>query len=233
MAKKDYYIIEKNLNRIMRGDPTNFLDPLTYKKIVSKLSKTNYSVYYPYEDSEKVIIYTKTIPALTILEIVSNEPLTHRAILGSLYGLGLDGSLFGDIIITDNHYYLIVIDSIADLIKNELTKIGNTNVTIKDSDVSVLTDYHHSYQEIEIIISSLRIDNIVASLIGTSRENVKKEFLSDNVTLNYEICHKVNYPLKPNDIFSIRRYGKYKFDNIIKETKKGNFLVKIYKYIEK
>ena len=232
MAKKDYYIIEKNLNRIMRGDPTNFLDPLTYKKIITKLGKTNYSVYYPYEDSEKVIIYSKTIPNLDMLEIVSSEPLTHRAILGSLYGLGIDGSLFGDIIIVNNHYYLLVISNITELIKNELTKIGSNNVTIKDSDMDILNGYQHTYQELEIIISSLRIDNVIASLIGTSRENVKKEFLSDNVTLNYELCHKVNYLLKPNDVFSIRRHGKYKFDSIVKETKKGNYLVRIYKYTE-
>ena len=37
--------------------------------------------------------------------------------------------------------------------------------------------------------------------------------------------------LKENDIFSIRRYGKYKFVGIVKSTKKNNFIVRYLKYI--
>ena len=232
MAKKDYYIIEKNLNRIFRNEPTNFLDPLTYRNVVSKLGKKNYNVYYPYSDSEKVIIYTKEEPKVSLLELISPEKLTHRCIMGSLFSLGIDNSLFGDIIITNNHYYIIVISTITDLIKNELKQVGSNHIKVSDANLSILTDYKRVYKELEIIVSSLRIDNIIATIIGTSRETIKKEFIDDNVILNYEICHRVNYTLKQNDVFSIRRHGKYKFDTIIKETKKGNYLVRCYKYID-
>ena len=61
MSKKDYYIIEKNINRILSGKTTNFLDQATYKKVISKLKNTNYKTYYPYPESEKVILYTKEL----------------------------------------------------------------------------------------------------------------------------------------------------------------------------
>ena len=34
--------------------------------------------------------------------------------------------------------------------------------------------------------------------------------------------------LNDNDIFSIRKYGKYRFDGVVKNTKKDNYVIKIY-----
>ena len=232
MAKKDYYLIEKNINKILRGECTNFVDPQTYKKIISKLNGINYSTYYPYKESDKVIIYTKTIPTIRLLEIISYDKLTHREIMGSLFGLNIDSSLFGDIIITNNHYYIMVMDSIYNLIINEFNMVGNHHIKIKEVSLDILEGYERQYQELEFIVSSLRIDNVVSHIIGTSRDSIKKKFLDDEIILNYEICHKNNYLLTENDIFSIRKYGKYKYAGIVKNTKKGNYLIKCYKYID-
>ena len=232
MSKKDYYIIEKNINKIYRGEYTNFLDPITYKNIINKLKGINYNTYYPYPDSEKVIIYTSIIPNIKLLEIIPYDKLTHREILGSLYGLNIDSSLFGDIIITNNHYYIMIIDSIYNLIINNYNTIGNNHIKLQEVPLSILTNYERKYEEITLIVSSLRIDNIISNLIGTSRENIKKIFLNDEIILNYEICHKINYLLKESDIFSIKKNGKYIFSNIISKTKKDNYLIKLKKYID-
>lgn len=73
MSKKEYYIIEKNINKILKGEPTNFLDPNIYKQVISKLKGYNYNTYYPYKDSDKVIIYTKETPNIKLLEIISYD----------------------------------------------------------------------------------------------------------------------------------------------------------------
>ncbi len=232
MSKKDYYIIEKNINKITRNEPTNFLDPNTYKQVCSKLKGYNYNTYYPYKESDKVIIYTKEMPNIILLELISYDKLTHREILGSLFGLNIDSELFGDIIITNNHYYIMIINSIYELIKNEYNMVGNHHIKLKEVPLSTLDNYKREYQEIELIVSSLRIDNIISRLIGTSRENVKNRFYDDEIILNYEPCHKLNYNLNDGDIFSIRKYGKYKFGGIIKNSKKGNYIIKCYKYID-
>ena len=44
-------------------------------------------------------------------------------------------------------------------------------------------------------------------------------------------CALVYHILKENDIFSIRRYGKYKFIGVVKNTKKDNYIIKYLKYI--
>ena len=232
MSEKNYYIIEKNINKIYRGEPTNFLDPNTLKNVINKLKGINYNIYYPYKDSDKAIIYTDKLPEIYLLEIFSYDKLTHREIMGSLFGLNIDSELFGDIIITNNHYYIMIINSIYPLINNNLNMIGKHHIKLKEVQLSILDNYERKYEEIELIVSSIRIDNVISSLIGTSREQTKKKFLEDEIILNYEICHKINYELKENDTFSIRRFGKYKFSGIIKETKKGNFLIKCLKYID-
>ena len=233
MPKKDYYLLEKNINKILRNEPTNFIDPGTLKKIIPKLKGIKYNIYYPYKDSDKVIIYINNIPRIRFLEIISYNPLSHREILGSLYGLNIDSELFGDIIITNNHYYIMVIDSIYNLVINELNMIGKNKIKLKEVDINILNNYERQYEEIELIVSSLRIDNVISSIIGTSRDKIKEKFLNDDIILNYEIYHKYNYLLKELDVFSIRKYGKYKYLGILKETKKGNYLIKCLKYIDK
>ena len=233
MSKKDYYIIDKNVNKIIRGESTNFLDPNIYKQVISKLKGITYNTYYPYEDSNKVIIYTKEIPNIKLYEIISYEKLSHRQILGSLFGLNIDSELFGDIIINDNHYYIMVIDKISELIEKEYTMVGSNHIKLKEVPLSTIEDYKTKYQELELIVSSLRIDNVISSIIGTSREAIKKKFQDDEIILNYETCHKINYILKENDVFSIRKHGKYKYIGILKQSKKGHHVIKCHKYIDK
>ena len=232
MSKKDYYIVEKNISKILNNEPTNFLDLSIYKQVSAKLKKYKYHIYYPYQDSDKIILYTKEIPQIKLLEIISYDKLTHREILGSLFGLNIDSELFGDIIITNNHYYIMIIPSIYNLFIREYKKIGPHYIKLKEVPLSTIQNYKKKYDEIELIVSSLRIDTIISRLIGTSRENIKKKFDDNEIILNYEVCHKINYNLNENDIFSIRKYGKYKFIGIIKESKKGNYLIKCYKYSE-
>lgn len=233
MSKKDYYIIEKNINKVIRGESTSFLDQNISKQVLSKLKGYNYNIYYPYQDSEKVIIYSQEVPKIKVLEIISYDTLTHREILGSLFGLNISSELFGDIIITNNHYYIMIIDSIYELIKNEYNMVGYHHIKLKEVPIEIISNYKRVYQEIEFIVTSLRIDTVISRLIGTSRENIKKYFNEDSIILNYEVCHKINYNLIENDIFSIKKHGKYKFIGIVKESKKGNYIIKCLKYIDK
>lgn len=47
------YYIEKNLTRLRNGQFTFFLDPKELNEVKSKLKKDEYSIFYPYKDSEK------------------------------------------------------------------------------------------------------------------------------------------------------------------------------------
>ena len=160
MEKKDYSI-DKNIDKILSNSKTNFLDIRTSNLICNKLKSKNFKVYYPFEEAERVIIYSNELPSVKLLEIISYENLTHREIMGSLYSTNINYEMFGDIIIYNNHYYFFVIESALDMVLKELKTIGKKRIKLKEVELSVLDGYKRLYEEITLIVSSVRIDTVV------------------------------------------------------------------------
>ena len=224
------YKIEKNLNRLYRKEATFFLDPNEQLELARKLKKESYQIYKPYPDSEKNIYYIKEEPKVILYEIKSKVPLEHREILGTLFSLNITSELFGDIVITNNHYYIYVLESIAPYIINNLLMIKNSHIELIEVPLDTLKDYRKEFETIEIIASSTRIDTVISRLIQTSRPNVIEKIKNKEIILNYEILKNNSYQLKENDTFSVRRYGKYQYIGIKKETKSKNYIIECKKY---
>lgn len=228
---RDIYKINNNVEKILSGRYTTFLDRLEYKLVISKLKKKEYKVYYPYPDSEKVILYTKELPKVSLFKIKSYKKLRHQDILGSILSLNLSSSLIGDILIEEEDYYFYILSEMDGFIKENLTRIGNTSINLEKIDVDILKDFKRKYIEEEIIVSSLRIDNVISKIIGTNRKKVIDKIKEKEIIINYEVLTKNSYTLKEGDIFSIRRYGKYKYIGITNNTKKDHLVIKYLKYI--
>ena len=229
--KLDVYKINNAVEKIKTGKNTQFLDIRELKIVTGKLKKNEYNVYYPYKDSEKVMLYTGKVPKVKLFKIYTVENIRHQDILGSLFSLNIDSSYFGDIVLYNGYYYVFVSKDLALYIKDNLKMVGNKKVSLEEVDLSVLDNYERKYEEKEIIVSSLRIDNIISGIINTSRKVALDKIKNKEVIVNYDVMNKNSYILKENDIFSIRRYGKYKFVGIVKSTKKNNFIVSYLKYI--
>lgn len=229
--KSDVYKINNAVEKIKTGKNTQFLDGRELKIVTGKLKKNEYNVYYPYKDSEKVMLYTGKVPKVKLFKIYTVENIRHQDILGSLFALNIDSSYFGDIVLYNDYYYVFVSEDLALYIKDNLKMVGNKKVSLEEVDLSVLGNYERNYEEKEMIISSLRVDNVVSGIINTSRKVALDKIKNKEVVVNYGVMNKNSYILKENDIFSIRRYGKYKFVGIVKSTKKNNFIVRYLKYI--
>ena len=229
--KSDVYKINNAVEKIKTGKNTQFLDGRELKIVTGKLKKNEYNVYYPYKDSEKVMLYTGKVPKVKLFKIYTVENIRHQDILGSLFALNIDSSYFGDIVLYNDYYYVFVSEDLALYIKDNLKMVGNKKVSLEEVDLRVLDNYERNYEEKEIIVSSLRIDNIISGIINTSRKVALDKIKNKEVIVNYDVMNKNSYILKENDIFSIRRYGKYKFVGIVKSTKKNNFIVRYLKYI--
>lgn len=229
--KSDIYKINNAVEKIKSGNNTLFLDQREYKLVTSKLKKHEYKVYYPYKDSEKVMLYTGNMPIVKLFKINTAEKIRHQDILGSLFALNIDSSFVGDIVLYNDDYYVYIENNLSTYIKDNLNIIGNKKVVLEEVSLDVLKDYERKYEENEMIVSSLRIDSIVSSIIKSSRSKALEKIKNKEVIVNYEVMSKNSYLLKENDIFSIRRYGKYKFVGIVKSTKKDNYIVKYLKYI--
>ena len=229
--KSDVYKINNAVEKIKTGKNTQFLDGKELKIVTGKLKKNEYNIYYPYKDSEKVMLYTGKVPKVKLFKIYTVENIRHQDILGSLFSLNIDSSYFGDIVLFNGYYYVFVSKDLALYLKDNLKMVGNKKVSLEEVDLSVLDNYERKYEEKEIIVSSLRIDNIISGIINTSRKVALDKIKNKELIVNYDVMNKNSYILKENDIFSIRRYGKYKFVGIVKSTKKNNFIVRYLKYI--
>ena len=226
----DIYIVDKNIEKIINGKYTYFLDSKLQKLVKNKLGKFKYNIYIPYKDSEKVIFYNGIKPNILLYEIKCKYKLKHQDIMGTLFSLGIDPSMYGDILIIDDKYYIYVIDFISNYLVNNLTMINNSKVELVNIDINYLNNYERKYEELEYIVSSERIDTIVSNIIHSNRDSVSKLIKDKCILVNYDIP-KSSYNLKIGDILSIRKYGKYKYMGIINKTKKDNYIVLINKYI--
>ena len=225
------YQVIKNIEKIKNGECTKFLDFKIQKELKNKLKKNEYNIYYPYIDAEKIIFYKNKEPNVCLLEILCKQKLNHREILGSVFSLGLDSSVFGDIIILDDHYYIYVLEEIKNYILNNLLNINKNDVILVKRDLNILENYKREYMSLELVSSSERIDTIIAHLINVNRVRVKKLINDKNIILNCDVITNSSKKLVLGDIISIRKYGKYKYMGIINKTKSGNYVIKIDKYV--
>ena len=151
--------------------------------------------------------------------------------MGSLFGLNITNEKFGDIVLWNNEFYVYLLDDINSYVIDNLKMIGNVSVSLEKVQLKLLEDFKREYEEIELIVSSLRIDTVISRLIGCNRDSVGDKFKNNEIFLNDEVPRKASEVLEVGNIFSIRKFGKYRFKEIIGKTKKDNFIIKIDKYI--
>lgn len=224
------YFIEKTINKLFQEGFTFFLNPKELKEIVNHLKKNSFLIFKPYEESEKNIIYLNEQPNIILFEIITSNNLRHQDILGSLFSLGIDEHLFGDIIIDNNHYYFYTFKNLKTYFEMELTKIKNSHIELKEVNTNLLNNYQPNFEKLKVITSSLRIDSVISKVIHTNRNNIKELIKEKKIIYNYDLLKDNTKLLKENDTFSVRKYGKYKFTKILSTTKKDNLIIEILKY---
>ena len=223
-------LIKNSIERLKKGIATDFVN-LEEVSLITKILKREhvpFQIFRPFPDAEKVIIYNNNPPSVILFKIISKEKLTHKEILGTLFSHNIMPHKYGDIIVKDD-CYIIILASLKDYLIFNFNLVGRHKVTLEESPITEIIDYHYNYDELIFLISSLRLDNVVATITHLSR--TKTEILLNNkdVQINYAVNNKKTYILKENDIISIRHYGKYIYKGIINVTKK-KYVVKILKY---
>ncbi|MBR1377470.1 MAG: hypothetical protein IJ565_06655 [Bacilli bacterium] len=228
MLKLDKYFIEKEIDKFNKNGYTGFLNELEFNSIKNILNKRhiNYEIYRSFEDGDRIIIY-KELPDITCFKVITNNPLKHSDIMGALYNFNIDEDIIGDIIIKDDSYYFIILSSMKDYFINNFNTIGKYKVDIKEVNIPIKV---RSYIELEFIVSSTRIDTVISRIINSNRKYINDMISNKDIILNYNVLTNKSYILKENDIFSIRRYGKYKYIGIKKTTKKDNIVISLKKY---
>lgn len=158
-----------------------------------------------------------------------SDKLNHRDILGAVLNLGIDRSKIGDIIVDEKESYLFCSSSISDFIIDQLTRIKHTVVyatLIENKNFN----YKPNLKPITGTVSSVRLDSILALAFKGSRSSLSGLIAGGKVFVNSKNILSNSYILKENDIVSVRGYGRFIFDGVINQTKKGRYSVRVLLY---
>ena len=154
----------------------------------------------------------------------------HRNILGAVHNLGINFNRFGDIIVLENEVYIFVDDEIADYIAMEFTKAGRVNLDFQRVDLTEVK-IEKKYEDFEIVSSSFRIDSIVAKITNKSRSKVKEFLEQDFIKLNHVILRNGEKTCTPDDIISIRKYGRFVVKGYTQNKKSLKYRITISKLV--
>ena len=157
------------------------------------------------------------------------DKLTHRDFLGSLMSLGIERETVGDILVEDGRAVVFVKTELSDYVKSQISKVGRIGVKVADADLSKLPQ-GRGFEEKTYIVSSLRLDNIVAAVCKLSREKTRTVIMSDSACVNFEETKNVSLNLKENDVFTIRGKGKFVLKSILGTTGKGRIRISVIHY---
>lgn len=154
------------------------------------------------------------------------DHLTHRDFLGALMNLGIERNTLGDIYVNQKTGYLFCTDKIAPFIVENLDKIKHTNVqcTILEEIPKVVAG---EAVEEEHLTASERIDGVVAKLYNISRTQSLELFRQKKIFVNGRLNENNSCNLKSGDTVSVRGYGKFIYEGVSQETRKGKLRIKV------
>lgn len=154
--------------------------------------------------------------------------LSHRDILGALMHLGIERDQLGDFVVEDNKLYVFCKSKIAQYIIDSCTLIAKCPISFE---IQKFVELHAQMtEEIQVIVSSLRADAIVAQLAHLSRNDATQKIRQGFIKVN-DIELEENRQLCFNDVVSIRKVGKFRFKEIVNTTKKNRLICKFDKFI--
>ena len=219
---------------------TDFFDP-GERDILKKIAQTEVCLqsFGGYSNAEKKRVFITedwdTIAPssyqITVFNVEYPQKfacLSHSAILGSLANAGIETSTFGDIITDGNgRWQFFAKSELKDFFQHEINHIGKTKVRIRPSLNQKVIIIDDESEMLTAIVSSLRLDAVLASITHESRQQIKANISNNLVKLNWHSVKDFNIMVDEDDVLSLRHFGRCKITDI-STTRKGKHKV-VYK----
>ena len=158
------------------------------------------------------------------------EVLNHRDYLGAIMNLGVKRETLGDILVKGKEAYVFVDEKMSQYIVDNLDKVRHTHVKIEEIN-DLPEQLTVKREERELLVSSTRLDVVVAGRYKMSRSQALELFRAQKIFLNGRVCENNSYQVKENDVISVRGHGKMCFKQISGETRKGRIYITIEDYV--
>lgn len=215
-----------------------FCKPNIWLFFINKFNSNNFKVEAKgaFDECDRRIlafnnIYDIPMP-YRIVKIINKSKfnnLCHKDYLGAIMALGLEREKLGDLRVIDDFAIVPIYDKVADYVISELSSVGRAPVIVEEVFEDNLPKCN--YVEEIIIVSSLRLDSIVAKLAKLSRGKAIDLIDSGKVLVDYSKSSQKSKDIKTNQRITIGGKGKFIIGEIVGSTKSGKYKVKINKFV--
>ncbi len=241
----DKYDFCKTRNKITYTDFLTFSEIAIIKKMLTEEKVNNWIIYGGRENADRNIViffpekfslemieknYNKIVEVIRI-KLPNNIRYEHREFLSGIMKLGIKREKFGDILVTNSGADIISLCEVSNYLLEELkdlTRFKKSIITLENIDNIEMIE--NEFENLNIIVSSIRLDNFVSELAKCSRTRALEIMEEGRVFLNSINEFKASKKIEINDIITIRGKGKFIFDGIEKQTRSGKLLLNIRKY---
>lgn len=250
MEKDDFFLkrIRELANLSYQRDIVTFSDflNLNEQNMVSSLKRQFpqivMEIFGGYENAERQMVafhpdalaftWEYPIDCLKIepKAIKFSESLTHRDYLGALLNLGIERSVIGDIVVQEKAAWFFCQNKMTDFFLDNLCRVRHTNILItKVDDPDKLPC--PKLEAINGTCASVRLDSLISLAFKASRSSMVSYIEGRQVFVNGKLITSNGYEPKEGDIISVRGKGRFIFDGMSHQTKKGRCGVRILRYI--
>ena len=177
------------------------------------------------EDAEGELVF------LRALFHGADSALTHRDILGSLMGLGVERDRLGDILVSPHSADIIAAPSLRDFFLREWTEAGRVKLTVAEIAREELLLPQVQVKVLRDTVSSLRLDAVAAAAFSISRGKAAELIAAGRVNLDHVPCLKPDKPVAEGAVLTARGFGKAKLKEVGGLSKKGRTGITIERYL--
>ncbi len=212
----------------------------TARQILARVDSERYRFWGGYEDAERCVLgcfpeylapQCEDFPLVRVaFRYRAEKALTHRDVLGTLLAQGIKRETIGDILCTDGLVIVFLREEIVPYIREQISKMGGVGVKIDDEFDGPLPVLR-TYKELQDTIASPRLDAVVKSLLGCSREKASQMIVSGMVSLDHMVVTHVSTAVSAESVISVRGYGRFIVDRIGPPTKKGRLYLSARKCV--
>lgn len=221
---------------------TRFLDPAQAIQAaqIARSYRAGFAVWGGYDRAERVIgcffpeeecVSNDEYPLVCLHAKFNGKfnSVTHRDLLGAFMALGLTRACIGDIIISESDVYLFASAQTSSFIASSLTSAGKVSL-----DFSVLDEVPKMPEPdgtaLSAVVSSLRLDAVLAAGYKLSRSEAADCIRSGIVKVDHVACDRVDFQLKEGALLSLRGKGRVRLVSVNGITRKQRIGISLFRY---
>lgn len=220
---------------------SHFLNPrelYIVQSVIGQYNQIKFKTFGGYEEAEqqRVLIYPPYYEPsnedfeISLIEI--NYPtkfaeLSHGKILGTLMGSGITRDILGDIITDRERWQILIDEKMKDFILLNVDRVGRINVQLEVMTWADRVEMTDKWESEEIVVSSLRIDVVLARALNISRNRAKTMIDDKRIKINWVEIERPDIDVEEYDIISVRGHGRIQIRQLKGTTRKDNLILNI------